>query len=153
MMIPMLAPRDIRLITIPELEQIPGEKMLLLSMLQNLVENAARASSDGTDITVRIYNRGGSAEQSPQGELSFNESVEGYPIMEVSDTGCGMDTQDIKRIMEPFYRVDKSRSRRFGGVGLGLSIVSQIVSLHSAKIEIDSEPGEGTIFRIHFTTF
>ena len=134
MMLPKLAPRSIKLHTSPELTHILGDKMLILLMLQNLVENAAKASNDGAEITVRIY-------------------MEEHPVIEVKDTGCGMESRDVERIMAPFYRVDKSRSRLYGGVGLGLSIVSQIVTLHDARVEIESEPGIGTVVRIHFTTF
>ena len=130
MMRPKLAPRSIELITFPELDYITGDKMLILLMLQNLVENAAKASKDGAAVTVRTY-------------------IEEHPVIEVRDTGCGMDKHDVERIMAPFYRVDKSRSRKFGGVGLGLSIVSQIASLHGAKIDIESEPEFGTAVRIY----
>jgi len=108
--------------------------MLLLSMLQNLVENAARASSEGSEVTVRVF-------------------MDSYPVIEVTDTGCGMERRDVERIMAPFYRVDKSRSRKFGGVGLGMSIVSQIASLHGAEIEIESTPNIGTKIKICFTSF
>ena len=73
------------------------------------------------------------------------------PVIEVLDTGQGMTQEEIKKITQPFYRVDKSRSRRFGGVGLGLAIVSQIVELHGGRLAIDSVPGQGTRVRIYFT--
>jgi len=132
MILPVLAPRDIKLTTSPELTELTGEKTLILSMIQNLVENAARASSDGSEILVRVY-------------------FENSPVVEVADRGCGMSKLDAERIMAPFYRVDKSRSRKFGGVGLGLSIVSQIAALHGAKIEVESKVGIGTRIRVRFT--
>ena len=58
--------------------------------------------------------------------------------------------EEIKKITAPFYRVDKSRSREFGGAGLGMSIVSKIVALHNAKLEIESEENSGTIVRVIF---
>jgi len=131
---PKLASRNLELMTFPELTHIVCDEMLILLMLQNLVENAAKASKDGAVVTVRSY-------------------MEDHPVIEVRDTGIGMKKHDVERIMAPFYRVDKSRSRKFGGVGLGLSIVSQIVSLHDARIDIESEPGIGTNVIIHFTTF
>jgi len=134
MMRPKLSPRSLELLAITELEHINGDKMLLLLMLQNLVDNAVKASSDRGLITVRSY---------------FEE----YPVLEVKDAGYGIEQQDLERILAPFYRVDKSRSRQHGGVGLGLSIVSQIASLHGAKVEIESKPGEGTTVKINFTTF
>jgi len=134
MLLPKLAPRSIELMTFPELAHIVCDKMLILLMLQNLVENAAKASNDGAVITVRAY-------------------LDEYPVIEVRDTGCGMEKRDVERVMDPFYRVDKSRSRKHGGVGLGLSIVSQVVSLHGARLEIESNPGIGTNIKIHLTTF
>jgi len=131
---PKLESRNLELMTFPELTHIVCDEMLILLMLQNLVENAAKASKDETLITVRSY-------------------MEDHPIVEVRDTGIGMEKHDVERILAPFYRVDKSRSRKFGGVGLGLSIVSQIVSLHDARINIESEPGIGTNIKIHFTSF
>jgi signal transduction histidine kinase len=113
------------------LTTINGDETLLLSMLTNLIENAARASIDNAPIIVRGYTSAGS-------------------VVEVIDTGHGMEQTEIKKITAPFYRVDTSRSRKFGGVGLGLSIVSQIVELHGAKLEIESETGKGTTVRIIF---
>ncbi|MCL2060259.1 MAG: HAMP domain-containing histidine kinase [Oscillospiraceae bacterium] len=130
---PILAPRNLNLIVLTDIAQINGDETLLLSMLQNLVENASRASNEGADIKVRAY-------------------YDNCPVIEVSDNGCGMEQQEIEKITAPFYRVDKSRSRNFGGVGLGLSIVSQIAALHGAKIEIESHLGEGTTIKIYFTT-
>jgi len=130
---PKLTPRKLKLQTLPEHTHIDCDEMLVLLMLQNLVDNAIKASNDGESITVRSY-------------------MEDYPIIEVKDTGIGMEKHDVERIMSPFYRVDKSRSRKFGGVGLGLSIVSQIVAAHNAQIDIESEPGEGTTVKIHFTS-
>jgi signal transduction histidine kinase len=128
-----LAARGLELDTAPDIARITGDETLLLSMLRNLVENAARASKSGAVITVRAYEEDG-------------------PVIEVADTGCGMEQREIEKITAPFYRVDKSRSRELGGAGLGLSIVSQIAGLHRAKIEIGSEPGAGTTVRICFTT-
>ena len=105
----------------------------MLSLFTNLVDNAARASKPKDVITVRAYQ-------------------ERCPVIEVGDTGIGMDEQEIIKVTEPFYRVEKSRSRKDGGIGLGLSIVAQIVSLHGAELEIESRPGEGTTVRIYFTT-
>ncbi|GKX30949.1 PAS domain-containing sensor histidine kinase [Vallitalea longa] len=69
-------------------------------------------------------------------------------IIEVSDTGIGIEEEHIPRLIERFYRVDKGRSRNMGGTGLGLSIVKHIVSLYNGKIEVDSIIGEGTTFRV-----
>jgi len=126
--------RNLHLKTIADIKTVRGDQTLIMSMLTNLVENAARASFEGGTIAVRAY-------------------FEDFNIIEVSDTGRGMDKNETEKITAPFYRVDKSRSRSFGGVGLGLSVVAQIAELHSAKIQIESEKDKGTKVKIVFTTF
>ena len=116
----------------PSEGQIFGDETLLLSLLANLVENAARASKEGGAVKVKAYDK------------------EDNPIIEVIDSGHGMEQEEIEKITAAFYRVDKSRSHDFGSVGLGLSIVSQIIALHNAKLEIDSVPNIGTTIRICF---
>ena len=68
------------------------------------------------------------------------------PIIRVSDTGIGIPKDQCSRIFERFYRVDKSHSRKIGGTGLGLSIVKHGAAFHNAHIEVNSKPGEGTVF-------
>ena len=68
--------------------------------------------------------------------------------LSVKDTGIGISKENQERIFERFYRVDKSRSKSTGGTGLGLAIVKHILSLHDAKIDIDSEVGEGTTITV-----
>lgn len=131
LMLPILTERKLCLITNAKIKFITGEETLLLSLLTNLVENAARASSENKTITVSAY-------------------MEECPIIEVADNGCGMNEEEIEKITEPFYRVDKSRSRAFGGLGLGLSIAVQIADLHSAKIEIKSQKEIGTYVKLRF---
>ncbi len=129
---PVLEERNLLLQTETEIAFVRGDEVLLLSMLRNLVENAAKASAAGSQITVRAY----------RGDVT---------VIEVCDTGFGMEPSEVEKITAPFYRVDRSRARKFGGVGLGLSIVSQIVKLHGAHLTIDSVPGQGTRVRIDFT--
>ena len=131
-----LGARNLSLEANADVAYVTGDKTLLLSLLANLVENAAGASKPGSAITVRafiVYEKDG-------------------VVLEVSDTGLGMDEEEIKKITAPFYRVDKSRSRANGGMGLGMSIVAQIVSLHGAEMRIESQPGAGTKVQIRFTT-
>jgi len=128
-----LTERDIGLSASDEPVSIYGDETLLLSLLTNLIENAARASKPGDIIMMRAYSNNGT-------------------VIEIIDTGIGMSKEEIRRITAPFYRVDRSRSRKAGGAGLGMSIVSQIVSLHGAKLDIESELGIGTTVRISFTT-
>lgn len=76
----------------------------------------------------------------------FKDSENAY--FEIEDSGIGIPKEHIDRIFERFYVVDKSRSRKSGGTGLGLSIVKHIVLLHKGKIEVESELGKGSKFKI-----
>jgi len=69
-------------------------------------------------------------------------------LLRVTDTGIGVPPEDLGRIFERFYRVDKSRSREMGGTGLGLSIVKHIAQLHGGDVAVESSPGRGSVFTI-----
>ena len=69
-------------------------------------------------------------------------------VVEVKDTGIGIEPADQRRIFERFYRVDKARSRELGGTGLGLSIVKHIVLTHGGRVAVQSIPGKGSIFQV-----
>ena len=125
--------QEMKLETEARINELIGDETLILSLLTNLVENAARASKANATINVKAY---------------FDE----YPIIEVIDEGYGIPADEIAKITEPFYRIDKSRSRAFGGVGLGLSLCKLIAKQHHAKLEIKSTLGVGTSVRIIFTT-
>ena len=106
------------------------KSQLMCLALTNLINNAIKYSEPGSKIEIR-------AEEN-------NDTV----IIEVKDQGCGIPEDDLDRIFERFYRVDKARSRDLGGTGLGLAIVKHIVHAHRGKIEVESEPGKGSLFRI-----
>lgn len=101
-------------------------------ILINLVSNAMTYTPQGGSITVRVAKK------------------EDHWTLQVSDTGVGIPKQDLPRIFERFYRVDKARSRDSGGTGLGLAIVKHLVEVHQGKIEVDSEMGKGTTFTLTF---
>ena len=102
------------------------EPDLLKSLILNLIDNALKSMEQG-------------------GVLSIEDKVtqEGAKIY-ISDNGCGMPKEEISKITEAFYRVDKSRSRKQGGVGLGLALCKEIVRIHKGDMEFISQPGKGT---------
>ena len=113
---------------------ITGDAVLLESLIQNLIENATKYTEDGGRIDIMVY----------------SEKVES--VITISDCGKGMEESELSKITEPFYRIDKSRSRADGGVGLGLSLCARICEIHDARLEIESKPGAGTKVSIYFTT-
>ncbi len=113
--------------------QLAGSQTELQSALANLVSNAVRYTPEGGRIEVDCALR-----------------TDGSCVFSVTDTGPGIAREHLPRLTERFYRVDGSRSRETGGTGLGLSIVKHIVQRHGAELQIDSEPGKGSTFRIVF---
>jgi two-component system phosphate regulon sensor histidine kinase PhoR len=73
-------------------------------------------------------------------------------VIEVQDTGIGINEMDLVRVFDPFYRVDEARSSNTGGTGLGLGIVKRIVELHRGSVEAESVFGQGSLFRIQIPT-
>lgn len=123
-----LRQRDTRLIFECKLNTLSMDADLMQSVLINLVDNASKASAPGQAVTMRAYD----------------------DVIEVSDNGIGIPESELARITEPFYVVDKSRSKKLGGSGLGLALVKEIISAHGAELEIDSGVGIGTTIWIHF---
>ncbi len=111
---------------------INADRALIREMIENLVQNGIRYNKEnGTvDVSVTI--------------------MDAHPMIRVKDTGIGIPADQLGRVFERFYRVDKSRSRQTGGTGLGLAIVKHIVEIHSAEIEIKSTVGVGTDVVIYF---
>ncbi len=104
-----------------------GESDLLKSMLVNLCDNARKASAEGSTVSME-----GAWEK------------DGVYRITVRDQGCGIATEELKHITEPFYMVDKSRARAQNGAGLGLTLCAAIAALHDTALEFESEPGRGT---------
>ncbi|MFI5380879.1 MAG: ATP-binding protein [Tepidisphaerales bacterium] len=96
----------------------------------NLIDNAVKYTGESGRIAVSLRESAGNA------------------VIEVSDNGIGIPKDDLPRIFERFYRVDRSRSREMGGTGLGLSIVKHIAQSHGGCVEVASEPGQGSTFRL-----
>lgn len=116
----------------PTEAEVYGNWALLQSLVINFTENAIRACEMGGQIL-----------------LSFC-AEEDVPTLRVKDNGRGMAPEQLERITEPFYRVDKSRTREEGGVGLGLYLCSEIVRLHGAELEFVSQLGQGTEVIVRF---
>lgn len=123
-----LRQRDTRLISECKLNTLSMDADLMQSVLINLVDNASKASAPGQAVTMRAYD----------------------DVIEVSDNGIGIPESELARITEPFYVVDKSRSKKLGGNGLGLALVKEIVNAHGAALEIESSVGVGTTIRVRF---
>ena len=109
-------------------ETIKVDVDLMQSVIVNLVDNASKASQPGQAVRLSAYDN----------------------IIEVSDQGCGIPEAELLRITEPFYMVDKSRSKKHGGTGLGLALVKEIVTAHGARMSMESKVGSGTTVRILF---
>ncbi|HEV2109935.1 MAG TPA: phosphate regulon sensor histidine kinase PhoR [Gammaproteobacteria bacterium] len=124
-------PRDVA-VEIGEPLWILGAESELYSAFSNLVFNAMRYTPDSGQVRIRWTASGEGAELS------------------VSDTGVGIAPEHIPRLTERFYRVDRSRSRDSGGTGLGLAIVKHVLQRHSADLDVESEPGKGSVFTCRF---
>ncbi len=107
-----------------------GDPDQLKQLLLNLVDNAVKYTPEEGSITLSLYRDNG------------------WAVLEVADTGVGINQQDLPHIWERFYRVDKARSREAGGTGLGLPIVRSIANAHGGSVAAYSEPGKGSIFRV-----
>lgn len=130
---PLAQEKNIKLIEKFEKIIMTGSDILIYRLVYNLVENAIKYNHPGGQVTVISY----------QNEKHIYLSVE--------DTGNGIPEELRERVFDPFFRVDKSRSRELGGVGLGLALVHEIVRVHDGNIAIKSNPAGGTIFEVVFT--
>jgi len=113
---------------------VDGDAARLHQVLANLLDNALTYSSDGSAVSVRVAG----AEQEGRSLVA----------VEVTDRGQGLTPDQSSRVFERFYRTDAARSRAHGGTGLGLSIVAAITEAHGGTVEVDSEPGAGSTFRV-----
>lgn len=119
---------------------VDGNRNLLDQLLSNLVSNAINYSELGGEVVVSVGKK-----------LALPDSGEvDQAFIKVKDNGCGIPLQEQEKIFERFYRVDKSRSKDNGGTGLGLAIVKHAAAFHGATIEVESCPGEGSVFTVFF---
>ena len=129
---PLAVEKNIKLIGKCEDATMIGSDILIYRLVYNLVENAIKYNHSLGQVTVTAYQR--------------NKQV----YLSVEDTGSGIPKELRERVFEPFFRVDKSRSRELGGVGLGLALVREIVRVHDGSICIKSGKTGGTIFEVTF---
>ena len=129
---PLAVEKNIKLIGKCEDATMIGSDILIYRLVYNLVENAIKYNHPLGQVTVTAYQR--------------NKHV----YLSVEDTGSGIPMELRERVFEPFFRVDKSRSRELGGVGLGLAFVREIVRVHDGSICIKSGKTGGTIFEVTF---
>lgn len=109
-----------------------GDPDRLAQIVANLLSNALRYTNPGGRVMLQVG------------------ATEGRAILAVADTGIGIDAKDLQHIFKRFWRADKSRSRATGGTGIGLAIVHELVVAHDGRIDVESEPGRGSRFRVSF---
>lgn len=107
-----------------------GSDTLIYRLLFNLIENAIKYNHSGGSVTVSMQQE--------------NQQV----LLHIADTGCGIPEEYRESIFQPFFRVDKSRSRQMGGVGLGLALVREIAVLHGGSVCVESGSKDGTTFAV-----
>lgn len=112
--------------------KITGDANRIEQVIKNIISNAVKYSNEGDSITINV----------------FEESD--YIVVMIEDTGMGIPSEDLTRIFDRFYRVDKARSRAMGGTGLGLAIAKEIMDYHGGHINVTSEVGVGTCFYLYF---
>ena len=127
---PLAEGKNIRLIGKCKDITMAGSDILIYRLVYNLVENAIKYNHSGGQVTVTA------------------DRKEKHVYLSVEDTGDGIPEELKERVFEPFFRVDKSRSRELGGVGLGLALVREIVRVHDGSITVKSNPSGGTIFEV-----
>ena len=129
---PLAQKKDITLTGNCEALTMTGSDILIYRLVYNLVENAIKYNHSDGNVTVTVAKK--------------DQNI----IFSVADTGNGIPEALKNRIFEPFFRIDKSRSRALGGVGLGLALVYEIVRVHNGNITVKDNPAGGTIFEIIF---
>jgi two-component system phosphate regulon sensor histidine kinase PhoR len=117
---------------IPSSLEVMGDRNYLEQVFINLLDNAIKYTPKGGEISISAFEKG-----------------EGNIQVEIKDNGIGIPKEDLSRIFERFYRVDKGRSQELGGTGLGLSIVKHLVQAHGGRVWVESQLGKGSTF--HFT--
>ena len=127
---PLAQRRSVTLFQECEDVSIRGSDTLIYRLLFNLVENGIKYNTPGGSVHITIQQKKNSA------------------VLRVADTGCGIPEEYRTSVFQPFFRVDKSRSREMGGVGLGLALVREIALLHNGTVTAEPADGQGTVFTV-----
>lgn len=129
---PLAQEKNITLINECNTVTLSGSDILIYRLVYNLVENAIKYNRINGSVTVKAF------------------AKDKHIYLTVTDTGNGIPKDLRERVFEPFFRLDKSRSRELGGVGLGLALVHEIVRVHDGSIQVKDNPSGGTIFEVIF---
>lgn len=129
---PLAQEKNITLINECNAVTLCGSDILIYRLVYNLVENAIKYNRINGSVTVKAF------------------AKDKHIYLTVADTGNGIPEDLKERVFEPFFRLDKSRSRELGGVGLGLALVHEIVRVHDGSIQVKDNPSDGTIFEVIF---
>ncbi|MBI5561647.1 MAG: PAS domain-containing sensor histidine kinase [Deltaproteobacteria bacterium] len=119
-----------------DLPRAAGDRDRLEQVMVNLLDNAIKYTPPGGSVSITAA-----------------LAADGCVTVDVADTGIGIPAEDMPRIFERFYRVDKARSRELGGTGLGLAIVKHIINAHNGRVWVESVPGKGSTFSISLKTW
>ncbi|KMN44384.1 sensor histidine kinase [Bacillus sp. LK2] len=130
---PKLQNKNINLIISSEEYQISVEKDLIRNLISNFIDNSIKASKENSNIYLNVY-----------------KNKESKVVLEIKDEGIGISEEDLPKVFEAFYMVDKSRTRANNGAGLGLTICAEIAKIHEAELKIESEINKGTTIKILF---
>lgn len=112
---------------------VGGDYEKLRRILENLIGNALKFTERGGSVNV---------------DVRYDEDADEV-VLRVEDTGIGIDDEDLSQVFERFTQADRSTNRRFGGSGLGLAVVKELVELHGGKVTVESARGEGSVFEVH----
>jgi signal transduction histidine kinase len=115
----------------PNLPRVSGDPKTLERALMSLVDNAIKFSPNGGQVMVAVYEENGTV------------------VVRVSDNGIGIEREQLARIFDRFYHIEKSGEQLFRGVGLGLPIANQVIKQHNGRITVQSQPGQGSTFSLH----
>lgn len=141
-LMPLASRRKVRMRCLGSSVMVNGNRGLLDQLVSNLVTNAVKYSEAGGEVIVSIGKN-----LAVPGSDGIAEAY-----VRVKDNGCGIPEEEVDKIFERFYRIDKSRSKESGGTGLGLAIAKHAAAFHNATISVESQPGKGSVFTVLIPT-